>query len=140
MDKTLNDIAYDLAKETFKNTSFTFDNLWQELSKSKKIHYLNDSEIKGRLYSEIMQDIRFLYVGNQTWKLRQFVTSEEIKNAHQALYDFDNTSSEETQKVENENEIEFDYDPDNAGVYDDKTDPSNNLDGFGEEETNDDEN
>ncbi|GHU48500.1 hypothetical protein FACS1894218_5570 [Bacilli bacterium] len=42
----------------------------------------------GSLYTDLLQDARFLYVGNQKWRLREFATSAEIIKYKNALYDF----------------------------------------------------
>jgi DNA-directed RNA polymerase delta subunit len=58
----------------------------------------------------MLQDSRFIYVGNEEWKLREFLTEEQIKNIDRNLYDItvesDNKVDAKAVDAEIEEEIE----------------------------------
>lgn len=96
MDKHINEIAYEIAKEEYKDQVFSFDNLWSKLVKHIKVPLKEQAALKGELYSEIIQDTNFLYSGKQNWRLREFVTQDELKKTlANSLYDFDKSLTEE---------------------------------------------
>ncbi|MDR2636433.1 MAG: DNA-directed RNA polymerase subunit delta [Mycoplasmataceae bacterium] len=92
--KHLIDIAYEQAKETYNDQSFTFNQLYDLVSKNDSADFPKQSI--GEFYSELLLDPRFTYFGNENWKLREFLSENELKNINSNLYDI---ADEETSKV-----------------------------------------
>jgi len=88
------DNVYELAKNEFANRNFTF----QELN---KLIQKNDSDTVllanvGEFYNSLLEDPRFVFIGNRNWKLRDFLSFEEQKNIDKMLYNL--KQSEEINK------------------------------------------
>ena len=105
--KHLVDIAYEQSKTKFEKKQFTFNNLWATLVKNAKLTEQEQKENMGSLYVDILQDPRFIFLGNNTWKLREFLTREEIAMLENSLYDFvqdaemlESYDKDETEKLE----------------------------------------
>jgi len=86
--KHLVDLAYETAKEKFQKKHFTYSNLWTSLVKKVKLTEQEQQEDIGSLYVDILQDPRFIFLGNNTWRLREYLTREEIAMLENSLYDF----------------------------------------------------
>ena len=121
MDKHINEIAYQIAKENFGDQVFAFNDLWAKVVKQIKVPTKEQPVLKGELYSEIIQDTNFLYVGKQNWRLREFVSQADLKkNLASSLYDFDKSLSEEdydqidtlTERFDEESGMYFDENED----------------------------
>jgi DNA-directed RNA polymerase delta subunit len=61
--KHLIDIAYEQAKETYNDQSFTFNQLYDLVSKNDSADFPKQSI--GEFYSELLLDPRFTYFGNE---------------------------------------------------------------------------
>lgn len=112
MDKTIISHAYELAKVKYGKKGFTFENLWKELVKKLKLDK-DEQKQAGHVYSSMLQDNRFIFAGNNQWKLREFLTVAQQKELSNALYDFKQEESEEKRRVaslgKREEELEFFY-------------------------------
>lgn len=113
MGKELNDIAYDIALKQFGKKTFSFNELWAKVVSVNRIKKSEAEELIGEFYAEIMQDPRFRYCTNNTWKLVDFMSVEEIKNTENLLYNNNFTNDvyeegyEQVKKPNNENEEEL---------------------------------
>jgi DNA-directed RNA polymerase delta subunit len=61
--KHLIDLSYEIAKEEYGSKEFTFNKIYNSLT-SKPIANYPQLSI-GELYQEMLQDSRFIYVGNE---------------------------------------------------------------------------
>jgi len=95
MAKTLIDLAYTLAKESFGDKDFTFDTLYKLVSKNKT--EMQSSQNIGEFYNDLLQDPRFTYIGQEKWKLNEFLSYNEHKNIDKMLY---NIKISDNEKVE----------------------------------------
>ena len=106
-------LAYELALKNYKNKSFTFMQIWKDLVKKCKFDEEEQKNI-SQFYVDLLQDKRFIFVGNKKWKIREFLKHDEIVKLENALYDFeqedeengDTYSKSETKKT-NDNEIYY---------------------------------
>ncbi len=106
-------LAYELALKNYKNKPFTFMQIWKDLVKKCKF---DDDEQKNisQFYVDILQDKRFIFIGNKKWKIREFLKHDEIVKLENALYDFeqegeeiDDTNSKMSNKKTNDNEMYY---------------------------------
>jgi DNA-directed RNA polymerase delta subunit len=93
---SLIDKAYEYAYKNYKGSKFTFDDIWNGISSDVKLtkEELNDGV--GKLYSEILQDYRFIYTGNKLWALKEFIKQSDLKKYLYSLYDLENSDVTET--------------------------------------------
>lgn len=108
--------AYLLCKDQYKNKKFSFNEVWNKLVKQKKLSKAEQEENIGSLYTEFLQDQRFIYAGSNSWRLREFATQEEIKNLQNSLYDFSPDVMEEGYDSTNVPEVEDDLDNDQKNM------------------------
>lgn len=85
--KTLITLAYEYALKNYKNKPFTFRQIWEELVKKAKLDK-SERELAGQFYIDLLEDPRFIFVGGKKWRIREFLTSVEIANYENSLYDF----------------------------------------------------
>ncbi|MDR2823168.1 MAG: DNA-directed RNA polymerase subunit delta [Mycoplasmataceae bacterium] len=88
------DIIYEAVKEK-KNKPFTFDEVWKVLTKKGSGYKKEEPNLIGVVYTDLLQDSRFIYLGNKRWMLREYVSQREIANLQNALYDFNQEVTEE---------------------------------------------
>lgn len=86
--KPLITLAYECALKNFKNKPFTFRQIWEELVKKAKLDK-SERELVGQFYIDLLEDPRFIFIGGKKWRIREFLTSVEIANYENSLYDFD---------------------------------------------------
>ncbi len=121
MSKQINDIAYEVAKEEFGDKVFSFNQLWSKTASRIKTPTKQQATVKGELYSEIMQDTNFLYIGKQNWKLREFVDQNTLKKTlASSLYDFDKSLTEED--IEDMDVLSERFDEESGMYYDETED------------------
>lgn len=111
-------LAYELALKNYKNKSFTFMQIWRDLIKKCKFDEEEQKNI-SQFYVDLLQDKRFIFVGNKKWKIREFLKHDEIVKLENALYDFeqegeenDGTYSKSETKKTNDNDIYYGSDED----------------------------
>ncbi len=105
MKKNLIDYAYDVAKEEFKDQPFTFNQLWKPTYKAAKIKSTVAKEYIGDFYTDLLQDIRFVLLGKQTWKLKEYVKFNEYEKMSKAMFGYEEYHEAEYEEFLNENEI-----------------------------------
>ena len=81
MSVSLINIAYDISKKEYQNKDFTFNDLWKKVIKFAHLNSDESLEEIGNFYSDIMQDPRFIYTGNNKWQLKEYVSLSEIDNS-----------------------------------------------------------
>ena len=86
MGKELNDVAYDIALKQFGDKTFSFNDLWSKVVSTSRIKKAEADEQVGEFYAEIMQDPRFVYCKDNTWKLKDFLSVNDVKNSESMLY------------------------------------------------------
>lgn len=92
-NKQIIDLAYELARTKYRNKAFTFLQLWKELIKKCK---LDEQEQKdaGHVYTQMLQDHRFIFAGNSEFKVREFLKLEDQNSLSNAIYDFQQAEEE----------------------------------------------
>lgn len=122
MAKHLIETTYEYAKDKFGKTPFTFKELFNNLLK-------NDPSIKesaSDLYIELLQDIRFISLGNQKWSLREYFTLSEINKITSSMFGLDEyyeSDVEEFQPPASKQEEESDI----ADFIDEDEDPDSKV-------------
>ena len=140
MGKELNDVAYDIALKQFRNKTFSFNELWSKVVSAGRIKKAEADEQIGEFYAEIMQDPRFIYCKNNTWKLKDFLSVNDAKNSESFLYNstadevyeegYENVpkavdeneeelTEDQREKTEEEIAAEFGYDDEIEEAYND---------------------
>lgn len=105
-NKQIITLAYELAKTRYKNKPFTFDQLWTDLIKKAKLDK-DEQKIVGHVYTCMLQDHRFIFIGNHQWKVREFLKEQEQANLSHALYDFKQEAEEEAKRLADLNDKEM---------------------------------
>ena len=85
MKKDIIDWAYEIAKKKYKKGKFKYRDLLAEVIKS-------DSKLKdvgGDLYIELINDIRFLSLGNDDWALQEYYSYDEFEKIASAMFGLD---------------------------------------------------
>ena len=86
MTRHLSDVAYDIAIKEFKNKTFSFKDLWSKIVSISRMKKAEANDQIGEFYAEIMQDPRFIYCKNNNWKLKEFLSINDVKNTQNMLY------------------------------------------------------
>lgn len=86
MTRHLSDVAYDIAVKEFKNKTFSFKDLWSKIVSISRMKKAEANDQIGEFYAEIMQDPRFIYCKNNNWKLKEFLSINDVKNTQNMLY------------------------------------------------------
>ena len=97
MQKQMIDLAYDLARTKYQKKAFTFNQLWKDLIKKVRLD-VEEQEMVGIVYTQMLQDHRFIFIGNDEWKLREYLTVDEQNGLANKLYDF-TPATEEGAKI-----------------------------------------
>lgn len=105
-NKQIITLAYELAKTKYKNKSFTFEQLWSDLVKKAKLDK-DEQKIAGYVYTCLLQDHRFIFIGNREWKIREFLTLDEQAASIHALYDFKQEQEVEAKRLADLNDKEM---------------------------------
>lgn len=114
-------LAYELALKVYKNKPFTFMQIWKDLVKKCKFDK-NEQKNIAQFYADLLQDKRFIFVGNKKWKIREFLKHEEIVKLENALYDFEQDEQKPIESNDLEPDVEKEYD---ADLYNDENDNKN---------------
>lgn len=97
-NKQIITLAYELARTKYKNKPFTFEQLWADLIKKAKLDK-DEQAIVGHVYTCMLQDHRFIFIGNREWKVREFLKTEEQSQLSHALYDFKQEQEAEEKRI-----------------------------------------
>lgn len=80
------DQAYTIAQTQFKNRSFDFNTLWKEIVKHYKITKEEEPKIIGDFYTQLLQDFRFVHIGDRKWRLRETIKYSELDKISQSMF------------------------------------------------------
>ncbi len=105
-NKQIITLAYELAKTKYKNKPFTFQQLWADLVKKAKLD-AEEQKIVGHVYTCMLQDHRFIFIGNHEWKVREFLKEAEQAALSHALYDFKQEQEAEAKRLADLNDKEM---------------------------------
>lgn len=94
MEKHLIEKAYDCAKNEFGDKHFTFKDIYNSLS--KKGNDIKNSV--GELYTEMIQDFRFISLGKEKWALRENFTVAQIEKILSSMFGLDEYHEEDANK------------------------------------------
>ncbi|MBQ0045332.1 MAG: DNA-directed RNA polymerase subunit delta [Mycoplasma sp.] len=97
-NKQIITLAYELAKTKYKNKPFTFEQLWNDLVKKARLD-AQEQKIVGHVYTCMLQDHRFIFIGNHEWKVREFLKESEQAALSHALYDFKQEQEAEAKRL-----------------------------------------
>lgn len=97
-NKQIITLAYELAKTKYKNKPFTFEQLWNDLVKKARLDE-QEQKIVGHVYTCMLQDHRFIFIGNHEWKVREFLKESEQAALSHALYDFKQEQEAEAKRL-----------------------------------------
>ncbi len=109
MDKAIISNIYELAKEKYGEKQFSFEQLWKDLVKKLKLDKDEQAQV-GHVYTSMLQDHRFIFVGGDKWQLREFLTLAQQENLANALYNFKQEESEEKKRVASLSDKQSEYD------------------------------
>ena len=106
-------LAYEMAKVKYGKKPFSFKQLWVDLIKKIKLDK-DEQKMVSDVYVALLQDNRFIFIGNNLWKIKEFLTYDEQKFLVNSSYDLDFKVQDASdiglkQMDIDENEI-FDYD------------------------------
>lgn len=131
------DKSYILAKNEFDSNEFTTSQLWKLISKKEKLeNNADDSYIN--FYVDLLQDPRFVAIGNDKWKLREFVTISEFNKLSNSKYsnvEYNDSVNKDDEKIIEEL-IDEDIDEEERETHDNI---SNNSEEYEDEQELDDE-
>lgn len=105
-NKQIITLAYELAKTKYKNKPFTFEQLWADLVKKARLDK-DEQKIVGHVYTCLLQDHRFIFIGNHEWKVREFLKQDEQAALSHALYDFRQEQEAEAKRLADLNDKEM---------------------------------
>lgn len=105
-NKQIITLAYELAKTKYKNKPFTFQQLWTDLIKKAKLDKDEQKNV-GHVYTCMLQDHRFIFIGNHQWKVREFLKEDEQAALSHALYDFTQEAEAEAKRIADLNDKEM---------------------------------
>lgn len=94
LDRDLLDLAYDLVSKELKDSksSITFNKICDLIQKSTNMDKVELNSILGSLYTDFLQDPRFVFIGNNKWTLRDLQTLEFLKNNQSPLCNYENVN------------------------------------------------
>lgn len=95
LNRDLIDITYDFvnnyfAKQKDTNATIDFKTICKGTAKEAKISDEEFSEMLGSFYTDLLQDGRFVYLGNDKWNLKERIPLDVYKKNQNSLYDYDN--------------------------------------------------
>ncbi|MDE6472869.1 MAG: DNA-directed RNA polymerase subunit delta [Ureaplasma sp.] len=123
--KNINEIAYEIAKKDFKNKEFNFNDLVNKIIDKAEISKTEFNDQIGDFYTNLLQDVRFVFLGNNQWTLKENLKVAEYQIKMNSLYDFEQNDlvedyeqnlidSSENDEYKNDNieddDIDFEYD------------------------------
>lgn len=113
MAKSRIDIAYDIITESGEPIEFL--TLWEKLCEALGEDASNKSGKIGKLYTDLLEDGRFVNRPNNTWDLKEKYTFEEVKKPDMDFYSDDDEEEddiEEIKEIREEEKALFDEEDD----------------------------
>lgn len=136
------DLAYEIAKDQFKDQFFSFTTIWSRVWKAaERFPRNNVSSWIGYFYTELITDPRFLIYGFNNIVLKEFITHSELKKMEKVVFSDENVFEEEYEayvnSVKNKNkDVEMVVTEGNSGA-DMPVTEDENMDDEGSEENKD---
>lgn len=89
MSRQLVDIAYNAIKHNkiYNKKTFSFDNIIDEIVKNSDVNLVEVNSQLGDLYTTLIQDTRFISIGDLEWNLRERLSLDEITKINNAMYE-----------------------------------------------------
>ncbi|WP_016829140.1 DNA-directed RNA polymerase subunit delta [Ureaplasma urealyticum] len=89
MSRQLVDIAYNAIKNNkiYNKKTFSFDNIIDEIVKNSDVNLVEVNSQLGDLYTTLIQDTRFISIGDLEWNLRECLSLDEITKINNAMYE-----------------------------------------------------
>ncbi|AAF31011.1 DNA-directed RNA polymerase subunit delta [Ureaplasma parvum] len=89
MSRQLVDIAYNAIKNNkiYNKKPFTFDDIINEIVKNSNVNLVEVNSQLGVLYTTLIQDTRFISIGDLEWNLRERLSLDEITKINNAMYE-----------------------------------------------------
>ena len=94
-NRDLIDEAYKIATHDFKNKEFDFNVLCSKLIKKLDTTQDEFDKIVGSFYCDLLQDTRFIFIGNNKWSLKENLKIDEYRKYLHSLYDYSTDVEEE---------------------------------------------
>ena len=96
LNRDLIDSTYEFVVDYFKkqndiNETIDFKTICKGACESTNISEEEFSEMLGSFYTDLLQDGRFVYLGNDKWNLKDRITLEVYKKNQNSLYDYDSS-------------------------------------------------
>lgn len=86
MNNNLIEQAFTIAQTHFKNKPFDFNSIWKEVVKKNKLSKDQEAEYVGAFYLDLLQDLRFVHIGDRKWKLRETMKYDEWDKISQSMF------------------------------------------------------
>ncbi len=141
-DIKLIDKAFVISESEFKDKPFSTSQLWKLLVKKMKLQHDNSDEYVN-FYVDLLQDPRFVAIGNDKWKLRNYVSKDEfdkLANSKYSNVEYSTNIDKDDEKIIDtlidEDILETDINPDDIASeeYVDEDIEDSNIDSIDEEE------
>lgn len=116
------DQAFSIAQTQFKNKPFDFTVLWNEVAKKNKISKDQEAELIGSFYVDLLQDLRFVHVGERKWRLRETMKYEEWDKISQSMFGIKEYYEEGYENIEVQKEVEDEFSGPNMSNEDNTSD------------------
>ncbi|MDE6289352.1 MAG: DNA-directed RNA polymerase subunit delta [Ureaplasma sp.] len=142
--KNINEIAYEIAKKDFKNKEFNFNDLVNKVIDKAGISRNEFDDQIGDFYTNLLQDVRFVFLGNNQWALKENLKFADYQIKINSLYDFEQSDVVEDYEqnlldslenddykndVVEDDDIDFEYDhAEDEENYDSSIDDEDNKD------------
>ncbi|GAA5414948.1 DNA-directed RNA polymerase subunit delta [Ureaplasma ceti] len=101
LSRDLIDIAYECVESYFtkhkikNDETITFEKIVELTCKAAGISQKDFEAMVGSFYADLMQDGRFVFLGENKWNLKDRITMKEYKKNLNTLYEYEKTVSEE---------------------------------------------
>lgn len=80
------DSAHEIALKHFKGKTFEFRALWKEVVKRNGINKDDEFKRLSSFYIDLMQDPRFVHVGDRRWRLRETMKHAEWEAISNSMF------------------------------------------------------
>lgn len=98
-NRDLIDVAFECVLEYFKNkkveTTISFEEICNEVMKKTNMSKSEFDKIVGSFYVDLMQDRRLIYLGNDSWNLKDRIKLDQYLKNLNSLYDYDSSKDVE---------------------------------------------
>ncbi len=98
-NQDLIDVAFECVLDYFKNkkpeATISFEEICDAVIKKTKISKTDFDKIIGSFYVDLMQDRRLIYLGNDSWNLKDRIKLDQYLKNLNSLYDYDSSQDVE---------------------------------------------